>query len=377
MSSGEFFAPEVKGLVHLEQRTQQWHDWRNGLDLDGKPRVTATMASVIAGDSVSTKTPHLLWQELTGRRQPEAVSEFVQRAMARGTQLEPMARQAYIETTGNEVQEVCVQHPDHPWAAASLDGLTPSGDIILELKCPTSQRVHDLAKAQKLPSYYVPQVQWQLLCTLSAREVHYASYFPDDEKGEKLVVVPMRRDRRYLEWLFREALNFRLALIEDRPPASDAWLLAAKQYRAAKAAFDEAEARLKSYEATLLASMPEGSEVQDGAGVRLTRFTVRGPVAYDKMLASLSQDAQAVNAAIEASRKPGEPDYAKAAGLLGNLSPEQVVALEDGFRGEGSRRHRITVVKDYEAALDPPIAPTVEPQEEETEGGESKANWEW
>jgi predicted phage-related endonuclease len=118
-----------------------------------------------------------------------------------------------------------------------------------------------MAKAQKLPSYYIPQVMWQLLCAVSAREAHYASYFPDDEAGEKLVVVPIRRDRRYLEWLFREALNFRLALIEDRPPASDAWLLAAKQYRAAKAEFDEAEARLKSYEATLLASMPEGSEV--------------------------------------------------------------------------------------------------------------------
>jgi putative phage-type endonuclease len=367
-----FFNQGLSGLVYLEQRTQAWHDWRDGKDLGGTPRITATMAAVIAGDSVSNKTPHLLWQELTGRREPAPVSEFAQRAMARGVKLEPAARQAYTEQTSNVVMEICVQHPDHPWAAASLDGLTASGDIVLELKCPTSQRVHNLAKSGEVPTYYVAQLQWQLLCTPSAKEAHYASYFEEDEDGESMVVVVVKRDPVFLAWLFDQALNFRLALLEDRPPAHDSWLIAARQYRLAKAELDAAQSRLSDCETALLAAMPEGSDLQDGAGVRVSRFRVRGAVNYEGLLATLSTDPAAIQAAVEASRPPGQPDFAKAAMLLGGLSAEQVAQLEDRFRAEGAMRHRITCAKDYDPSAEPPVAPVAQ-----TDASEEVASSDW
>ena len=37
-------------IVQLDQRSQEWHDWRAGKDIDG-PRITASNIAVIAGIS--------------------------------------------------------------------------------------------------------------------------------------------------------------------------------------------------------------------------------------------------------------------------------------------------------------------------------------
>ena len=65
-------------LINLEQRTQAWYDWRNGLDLpDAAPRITATAASVIMGNS-PFQTASQLWEQMVGLRPPTETNAAMQ-----------------------------------------------------------------------------------------------------------------------------------------------------------------------------------------------------------------------------------------------------------------------------------------------------------
>ncbi len=196
--------------VDLEQRSPEWLAWREG-------KITATMAGVIVGNSVSKQTPLSLWEELTGRKEATPPNEFLQRIMDRGSALEPEARDRYVWMSGNSVKDCCVQHDEHDWAAASLDGITDDNGIVGELKCPISQQKHVQAIDGEMPDMYRAQVQWQLFVT-NALEAHFFSYAPDHEQKEAVVVV--LPDREYQAWLFEQCQAFRDCLLEDRPPES-------------------------------------------------------------------------------------------------------------------------------------------------------------
>lgn len=48
--------------------------------------------------------------------------------------MQQVARQAYEAFTGSAMFDVCVEHPDHPWAGARLDVITQDGEVLAELK---------------------------------------------------------------------------------------------------------------------------------------------------------------------------------------------------------------------------------------------------
>ncbi len=338
-------------LLEIPQGTPAWHDWRNGVDLhDGMPRITGTMAAIIAGNSVRQITPNQLWMELTKRKPAPEPSEYLRKLFAHGHKMEPIARARYIQLTMNRVREVCVQHPLHPWAGASLDGLTPSGDIITEIKNPISQRIHNLAKSGTVPDYYVPQCHWQLVCTPSATECHYFSHFPNDEDGQKDAIVVVKRDPVYEQWLLNEALMFRSCLIEDRAPVSDDWLIAAKGFRTAKLDAEEADARVKAAQTTLLDLMPADRDTHEGGGVRVTRFPGAIEINYMEILTSMGIAEDDIKAAFEKSREPGPVNMTKAIELLkvdpaqiGVAEAEQKKLKEDGLRKAGKFKTRVTL----------------------------------
>lgn len=334
--------------IPIMQRTKAWYDWRSGLDLpDGKPRITATTATVIAGDSVSGQTPNQLWMEMSGKKPRAEPNDFLKKLWEHGEKLEPKARQAYIDYTGNVIVEACVEHPLHPWCAASLDGLTEAADIEAEIKCPISQRVHNMAKNQVVPSYYYLQMQWQLHCLPGVTEAHYWSYFEDDEDGIVGALVVVKRDEQVIQRLFNEALNFRTCLLEDRPPASDDWLIAAKLYREAKIELEEATSRVNTAQKRLIELMPIDKKTFDGGGVMVTGYTVKGTVDFAALIQGLNKPEDEVKAAVEAARSPGEVDYRKALEKLGNTDAE-IDELIEKHRKDGETRYRFTQVQGYE-----------------------------
>jgi len=344
-----FFNPPANvRLLDLEQRTPQWHAWRDGRDLpDGKPRITATMAAIIAGDSVTKSTPTQLWGELTGRIKPSEPSDFLAKLFARGTKMEPEARAAYEDFTGNEVQDTCVQHPDHPWAAASLDGLSPSADLILEIKCPVSARVHAEAKAGRIPSHYIAQLRWQLLCVPAAREAHFWSWFPDDDSGQPGALVTLQRDAAAEAQLLAQCLRFRSCLVDDTPPVEDAFKAAAMAYRKARAEADYAEAQLQQADAALKVALAD-QDLAEACGVRLTRYSVRGVVDYAKALVALGLPAEQLALSLEGYRKAAPIDYEaawKGLSAASSLDDTSLRQIEAKYTGESHTRHRLTLDK--------------------------------
>lgn len=293
-------------LINLEQRSAQWHSWRYGDDLpDRKARVTATMAAIIDGHSVTGKSVTRLWMELTGRTRPDPVSPFLARLFKHGETTEPIARARYIERTGIQVRDICTQHPLHPWAGSSLDGLSPEGHVITEIKCPVSQQVHNLAKGGTIPIYYRPQCRWQYFTTPSARELHYVSYFPGDEDGKDLAIIRMLRDNQAEAALLAKCMAFRRQLVMDRSVHSVAWDDAARSYRAAEAAKRGAELRMAAALEVLMKELPTGAKLHEGAGVRLSTYT-RVEVDYSEVLRQCGIDPVVASSALEASRAPGQ-----------------------------------------------------------------------
>lgn len=373
-----FFSPPAGvRLLDLAQRSAEWHAWRDGKDLpDGKPRITATMAAIIAGDSVTKSTPTQLWGELTGRLKAVEPSDFLKKLFARGTSMEPQARVAYEEFTGNQMADVCVESLAHPWAAASLDGLSPSCDLILEIKCPASARVHAEAKAGRIPSHYIAQLRWQLLCVPSAQEAHYWSWYPNDDSGRPGALVILKRDAMEEADLLERCLKFRACLVDDTPPVEDAFRAAAMAYRKARAEADYAEAQLAQADAALKVALAD-QDLAEAFGVRLTRYVVRGVVDYSKALVALGLPAEQLAVSLEAYRKAAPIDYEaawKELSVTSSLDEASLRKIEAQFTGEPHTRHRLTLDRDWTPA---PADLIAVPAEAEDATDTAAADWNW
>lgn len=273
----------MKEIV-LEQGTPAWLAWRQGLafdDLKGThhaalngPRITATAASVCGGHSPFS-TPHELWGEMLGYRKRQ-LATF---AMQRGSNLEPKARQAYATLVGEDYEAICVESSQTSWIAASLDGVDMLRTRGVEIKCPISARVHDMAMLGEVPPYYFDQIQWQLLATDNQlKEIDYFSFAPQIGVAAPITVaIDLQRQAELLE----AAMKFRLAVITRTPLSGSAFEMAAKAFlvlnRRCKALEEElnlAKERVKELAA--------GKPIQ-GGGVMVTVSSGEGRVAWEKV----------------------------------------------------------------------------------------------
>jgi len=227
------------------------------------------------------RTPWKLWALKRGLLAPEPPNP----AMERGTRLEPVARDAYEAVVGGLVMPARLRHPHHPWMVGNLDGLSPDGKLVLEVKCP-GRESHEKALKGEVPAAYYPQVQ-HYLAVSGADRCHYWSF--DGEKGALVVV---ERDSAYIAKLIDAERAF-WALVEsgtepeltDRDVVErqdDEWLLAAALYREHEARVVESEALLKAAREKLL-SLANGTPRVRGGGVLLTRYTTKGAVDYKKI----------------------------------------------------------------------------------------------
>jgi putative phage-type endonuclease len=173
-------------MIQIEQGSELWLELR-------KTKITATDATTIMGVSPWT-TPLELWEQKLDIREPTPING----AMKRGMLLEPKARGLFEKKTGIlMVPEVRIKN----FMMASLDGISMDGKEIVEIKC-TSKKNHDLAKANKIPPYYYPQVQHQIEC-VGVDRCHYCSF-----DGNDIVVVVVYRDNNYIESMLEKELEF-------------------------------------------------------------------------------------------------------------------------------------------------------------------------
>jgi putative phage-type endonuclease len=174
------------------QGSPEWFNARIG-------KITASrMADVMArtktGPGAARKNymAELLCQRLTGARE----DGYVNTAMQRGIDMEPMARSSYEMFKGVMVQEVgFINHPTIANLGASPDGLV-NGKGSLEIKCPnTAQHIACIQSGKADPKYFW-QMQTQMIC--AEREwCDFASF--DDRLPEELQLfvtrVPLDPDK--------------------------------------------------------------------------------------------------------------------------------------------------------------------------------------
>jgi len=185
-------------IVDLEQGKKEWLAWRN-------QGIGASDAPAIMGESI-WKSASTLLKEKCG----ETKAGFMNRAMARGTALEPKARKNYEAKVGIRVYPVCLQSVEHEWLRASLDGLTSDGSTVVEIKCGESC-YRKTAKSQTVPKYYYGQLQ-HILAVTHLPSIDFYCYFP----GQTGVHLCIPRDDSYIRRLLDKEDQFWKEVLKNR-----------------------------------------------------------------------------------------------------------------------------------------------------------------
>ena len=140
---------------------------------------------------------------MTGQKQ----ESYSNAAMEWGTANEPLARAAYEAFKDVLVDEIgIINHPFLPMCAASPDGLI-SIDGMLEIKCPNTATHFDTLLTGKMPSKYMPQVQWQMACA-NRLWADFVSFDPRAPEGLQLFITRIERDDKYILELEAEVNKF-------------------------------------------------------------------------------------------------------------------------------------------------------------------------
>ena len=186
-----------------EQRTEEW--FRERMGKVTASRIADVMTRTKSGYGASRKNymTELLVERLTGERE----ESYINAAMQRGIDEEPIARTEYELDRGVLVDEVgFMQHPSIEMSGASPDGLV-GDDGMVEIKCPNTATHVETLIAKSVDRKYLLQMQWQMACTGRAwcDFVSFDSRMPAELA---MVVIRVPRDEVMIEEIAREVTDF-------------------------------------------------------------------------------------------------------------------------------------------------------------------------
>lgn len=187
----------------MEQRTDEWFAARLGKVTAS--RVSDVLAKIKTGEAAVRRNykMQLATERLTGQK----TDSYINQAMQDGIDREDTARQIYEIVRDIKVEQVgFIDHPTIKMSGCSPDGLLPDNGI-LEIKCPIETTHTTNLLERKLPSRYLPQVQWQMACA-GADYANFVSYNPNFEPKLQLIYVEVERDNEYIEMLEEEVTTF-------------------------------------------------------------------------------------------------------------------------------------------------------------------------
>lgn len=194
------FLKNIKGLVDVEQGSQEWLDRRKG-------KITGTRAhtALVNGKGLETLIDQLVI-ELISHSSEES---YKSAAMIRGNELEPIAREAFevAELDFREAKTVgCIMHP-------TLKNFMVSPDFLFEdygvgeIKCFEAKNYYEHWKAFKsnpskftfLDKKYITQVQANLACTQNDHAV--GIIFNPDFYNREYIEFVIERDEKTISLL--------------------------------------------------------------------------------------------------------------------------------------------------------------------------------
>lgn len=194
---------EILMIEKVEQGTPEWFAARLG-------NVTASrVADVIAKtkSGYSASRDNYMAQLICERMTNTVAESYTNAAMQWGTETEPLARAAYESLADVLVDEVgYVQHPRIERAGASPDGLVGLFGL-LEIKCPNTATHIDTLITEQVPTKYITQMQWQMVCTGRAW-CDFVSFDPRLPNGLQVFVKRVEFDTEYAATLEIEVVKF-------------------------------------------------------------------------------------------------------------------------------------------------------------------------
>jgi putative phage-type endonuclease len=187
----------------MEQQSNEWFTARLG-------KVTASrVADVIAKTKTgySASRDNLMAQLICERLTGQKGESFTNAAMEHGTQTEPLARSAYENARSLLVKEVgFINHPRIEMSGASPDGLVAE-DGLVEIKCPNTATHIDTLLSGKVPTKYITQMQWQMLCC-QRKWCDFVSFDNRLPEHLQLFVQEVEFDPEYCAMLEKEVTQF-------------------------------------------------------------------------------------------------------------------------------------------------------------------------
>jgi putative phage-type endonuclease len=190
-------------MTEVEQRSDAWFQARLGKVTAS--RVADVIAKTKSGYSASRDNyiAQLICERLTGQQG----ESFTNAAMEWGTQTEPLARSAYENARSLLVKEVgFINHPRIEMSGASPDGLV-ADDGLVEIKCPNTATHIDTLLSQKVPTKYITQMQWQMLCC-QRKWCDFVSFDNRLPENLQLFIQEVEFDPEYCAMLEKEVSQF-------------------------------------------------------------------------------------------------------------------------------------------------------------------------
>jgi putative phage-type endonuclease len=180
----------VQIIKNIEQGSEEWFQLRLGV-------ATASNFDKIitAGGKQSATLEKYALQLATDLMLTEPDPTYKNNLMARGNEVEPLARQAYQEETFSIVEEITMFKSDCGNFGYSPDGLVGE-DGLIEIKCPLGTTHFQYIIDNKAPTDYWQQLQGGLW--VSGRKwIDFVSYH-NKFKTKQIFVKRVERDENYI-----------------------------------------------------------------------------------------------------------------------------------------------------------------------------------
>lgn len=270
--------------VQLIQGSAEWHSHRSQFN-------NASEAAAVLGISPwFPRTPRQLYEVKIGLK-----TVHMNAAMSKGVQFEDAARQNACDTLGIDFEPGVFVRGGF---SASLDGISPDGKTLLEIKIPAKGQQSDLwkqvASGQGVPAHYMAQLAHQMHCCDADRAVLWV-YDADADLG---MACPFSRKHLLPMWskveaawtAFRHSIdNLQLPepMGDDEVPVEDQALLSVgEELIDVRKQLAALQAREKALEDALKEALPKTyiSVLETPHGALRAQWVTRvGAVDYSKI----------------------------------------------------------------------------------------------
>ena len=196
----------------IQQNTDEWMDLRAG-------KVTSSsMATVMAnygkafGDPAKKLAQKIALERHTGKR--IETDHYINAAMRRGHELEPVARNKYEKEEFRTVTNGGFIESDDGKQGTSLDGRI-GGRGATEIKCPLQDAHWGVIKKGGFSSQYKWQIHHQIMVAGLEWE-DFVSYCPEFPEGKQLHIYRIYRDEELIEMMKVRLAEFEEMVEENR-----------------------------------------------------------------------------------------------------------------------------------------------------------------